>query len=48
VCEEIFSEIFLELIFTVTRQKPKPVRCVVPVGELHYGCLIEAECVAGV
>jgi 2-iminobutanoate/2-iminopropanoate deaminase len=26
----------------------KPVRCVVPVGELHYGCLIEAECVAGV
>lgn len=24
----------------------KPVRCVVPVGELHYGCLIEAECVA--
>lgn len=26
----------------------KPVRCVVPVGKLHYGCLIEAECVAGV
>jgi len=26
----------------------KPVRCVVPVGELHYGCLIEAECVAEV
>jgi 2-iminobutanoate/2-iminopropanoate deaminase len=26
----------------------KPVRCVVPVSELHYGCLIEAECVAGV
>lgn len=24
----------------------KPVRCVVPVGKLHYGCLIEAECVA--
>lgn len=24
----------------------KPVRCVVPVGELHYGCLIEVECVA--
>ncbi len=26
----------------------KPVRCVVPVGKLHYGCLIEAECVAEV
>ncbi len=26
----------------------KPVRCVVPVGELHYGCLIEAECVASI
>lgn len=26
----------------------KPVRCVVPVGILHYGCLIEAECVAGI
>jgi 2-iminobutanoate/2-iminopropanoate deaminase len=26
----------------------KPVRCVVPVGDLHYGCLIEIECVAGV
>ncbi len=26
----------------------KPVRCVVPTRELHYGCLIEAECVAGV
>ena len=24
----------------------KPVRCVVPVGKLHYGCLIEAECLA--
>lgn len=26
----------------------KPARCVVPVGKLHYGCLIEVECVAGV
>jgi enamine deaminase RidA (YjgF/YER057c/UK114 family) len=26
----------------------KPARCVVPTRELHYGCLIEAECVAGV
>lgn len=24
----------------------KPVRCVVPVGKLHYGCLIEAEAIA--
>lgn len=24
----------------------KPVRCVVPVGELHYGCMIEAECIS--
>lgn len=24
----------------------KPVRCVVPTGPLHYGCLIEAEAVA--
>jgi enamine deaminase RidA (YjgF/YER057c/UK114 family) len=48
VFEEIFSEIFLELILTVTWQKPKPVRCVVSVGELYYGCLIEMDCVAGV
>jgi 2-iminobutanoate/2-iminopropanoate deaminase len=26
----------------------KPVRCVVPDGKLHYGCLIDAECVAEV
>jgi 2-iminobutanoate/2-iminopropanoate deaminase len=26
----------------------KPARCVVPTKELHYGCLIEAECVAGI
>jgi 2-iminobutanoate/2-iminopropanoate deaminase len=26
----------------------KPVRCVVPVSELHYSCLIEAECMAHV
>jgi reactive intermediate/imine deaminase len=24
----------------------KPVRCVVPVGKLHYGCLLEAEAIA--
>ena len=24
----------------------KPVRCIVPTGRLHYGCLIEAEAVA--
>jgi reactive intermediate/imine deaminase len=24
----------------------KPARCVVPVGKLHYGCLIEAEATA--
>ena len=24
----------------------KPVRCVVPVAELHYGCLIEIEAIA--
>ncbi len=24
----------------------KPARCVVPVGELHFGCLIEVEAVA--
>ncbi len=24
----------------------KPVRCVVPVGKLHHGCLIEAEAIA--
>ena len=24
----------------------KPVRCVVPTGRLHYGCLIEVEAVA--
>lgn len=24
----------------------RPARCVVPVGKLHYGCLIEAEAVA--
>jgi reactive intermediate/imine deaminase len=24
----------------------KPVRCIVPSGKLHYGCLIEAEAVA--
>ena len=24
----------------------RPARCIVPVGELHYGCLIEAEAVA--
>jgi len=24
----------------------KPARCVVPSGELHYGCLIEAEVIA--
>lgn len=33
----IYSEFFGE---------HKPVRCVVPVGKLHYGCLIEAEAVA--
>jgi len=26
--------------------KHKPARCVIPVGKLHYGCLIEAEAVA--
>jgi 2-iminobutanoate/2-iminopropanoate deaminase len=26
----------------------KPARCVVPTAPLHYGCLIEAECVAAV
>ena len=26
----------------------KPVRCVVPTGRLHYGCLIEVEAVAAV
>lgn len=24
----------------------RPARCIVPVGKLHYGCLIEAEAVA--
>lgn len=24
----------------------KPVRCIVPTGPLHYGCLIEAEAIA--
>lgn len=26
--------------------KHKPVRCIVPSGKLHYGCLIEVEAVA--
>ncbi|MBG0859058.1 MAG: RidA family protein [Bacteroidales bacterium] len=26
--------------------KHKPARCIIPVGKLHYGCLIEAEAVA--
>ena len=26
----------------------KPARCVVPTTTLHYGCLIEAECIAAV
>jgi len=33
-------------VYTQFFQDHKPVRCLVPVGELHYGCLIEAECVA--
>jgi 2-iminobutanoate/2-iminopropanoate deaminase len=35
-------------VYTQFFEAHKPVRCVVPVGELHYGCKIEAECVAGV
>ena len=33
-------------VYTQFFRDHKPVRCLVPVGELHYGCLIEAECVA--
>lgn len=34
---EIYSEFF---------GAHRPVRCVVPVGKLHYGCLVEAEAIA--
>lgn len=33
-------------VYTVFFGKHKPVRCIVPTGRLHYGCLIEAEAVA--
>ena len=33
----VYAEIF---------QDHKPARCVVPVGSLHYGCLLEVEAIA--
>lgn len=36
----------VNLIYSSFFGAHKPVRCVVPVGKLHYGCLIEAEAIA--
>jgi reactive intermediate/imine deaminase len=36
----------VNLIYSAFFWEHKPVRCVVPVGKLHYGCLIEAEAIA--
>lgn len=33
-------------IYTEFFGNHKPVRCIVPTGKLHYGCLIEAEAIA--
>jgi 2-iminobutanoate/2-iminopropanoate deaminase len=33
-------------VYTEFFGEHKPVRCIVPSGRLHYGCLIEAEAVA--
>ena len=36
----------VNIIYSTFFGEHKPVRCVVPVGRLHYGCLIEAEAIA--
>ena len=36
----------VNLIYSAFFGEHKPVRCVVPVGRLHYSCLVEAEAIA--